>query len=215
VGQWGRHASVHADPSACADVGARKYAKPAINATRRTAFLASLFCKIIGISLLLSERRTSPLPGICIQVGDILRQRRHCQTRLAATFASPHRARHDSIFPLRGIADSYPRILPTATWNPRCHDAGAKNPGGDSSCSPGTTSPLLGSGFPPALRRGDSKPASPARERYLLITENYPQTASDIGQYFSSYCSFAYSALACFRMGMSGSASFQRVRKSL
>ena len=29
-----------------------------------------------------------------------------------------------------------------------------------------------------------------------------------------SYCSFAYSALACFRMGMSGSASFQRVRKS-
>ena len=31
----------------------------------------------------------------------------------------------------------------------------------------------------------------------------------------SSHCSFAYSALACFRMGMSGSASFQRVRKSL
>jgi hypothetical protein len=28
------------------------------------------------------------------------------------------------------------------------------------------------------------------------------------------YCSFAYSALACSRMGMSGSASFQRVRKS-
>jgi hypothetical protein len=27
-------------------------------------------------------------------------------------------------------------------------------------------------------------------------------------------CSFAYSTLACFRMGMSGSASFQRVRKS-
>src|SRR5580693_5091321 len=27
------------------------------------------------------------------------------------------------------------------------------------------------------------------------------------------YCSFAYSALACFRMGMSGSASFQRMRK--
>jgi hypothetical protein len=31
----------------------------------------------------------------------------------------------------------------------------------------------------------------------------------------STYCNFAYSALACFRMGMSGSASFQRVRKSL
>ena len=29
------------------------------------------------------------------------------------------------------------------------------------------------------------------------------------------YCSFAYSALACFKRGMSGSASFQRVRKSL
>jgi len=29
------------------------------------------------------------------------------------------------------------------------------------------------------------------------------------------YCSLAYSALACFRMmGMSGSASFQRVKKS-
>jgi hypothetical protein len=28
------------------------------------------------------------------------------------------------------------------------------------------------------------------------------------------YCNFAYSALASFRMGMSGSASFQRVRKS-
>jgi hypothetical protein len=28
------------------------------------------------------------------------------------------------------------------------------------------------------------------------------------------YCSLAYSALACFRMGMSGSASFQSVRKS-
>jgi hypothetical protein len=27
-------------------------------------------------------------------------------------------------------------------------------------------------------------------------------------------CSFAYSALACFRMGMSGSASFQRFRKT-
>jgi hypothetical protein len=29
------------------------------------------------------------------------------------------------------------------------------------------------------------------------------------------HCSFAYSATACFRMGMSGSASFQSVRKSL
>jgi len=29
------------------------------------------------------------------------------------------------------------------------------------------------------------------------------------------YCSFAYSALASLKMGMSGSASFQSVRKSL
>jgi hypothetical protein len=33
-----------------------------------------------------------------------------------------------------------------------------------------------------------------------------------VGCYY--YCNFAYSALACFRMGMSGSASFQMVRKS-
>ena len=31
----------------------------------------------------------------------------------------------------------------------------------------------------------------------------------------AGYCSFAYSALACFKTGMSRSASFQRVRKSL
>src|SRR5580692_1018254 len=31
----------------------------------------------------------------------------------------------------------------------------------------------------------------------------------------SDYCNFAYSDLACVRMGTSGSASFQRVRKSL
>jgi hypothetical protein len=30
----------------------------------------------------------------------------------------------------------------------------------------------------------------------------------------NSHCSFAYSALACFRMGMSGSASFQKLRNS-
>jgi hypothetical protein len=32
---------------------------------------------------------------------------------------------------------------------------------------------------------------------------------------FRNYCSFAFSALASFRMGMSASASFQRARKSL
>jgi hypothetical protein len=30
----------------------------------------------------------------------------------------------------------------------------------------------------------------------------------------TNYFSFAYSALACFRIGMSGSAFFQRVKKS-
>jgi len=35
-----------------------------------------------------------------------------------------------------------------------------------------------------------------------------------LGRSRRCYCSFAYSALASFRMGMSGSASFQRVRKS-
>jgi serine/threonine protein kinase len=30
----------------------------------------------------------------------------------------------------------------------------------------------------------------------------------------ASYCSFEYSVLACFRMGMSGSASFQRAKNS-
>jgi hypothetical protein len=34
------------------------------------------------------------------------------------------------------------------------------------------------------------------------------------GRTFPGYWSFAYSALAAFRMGMSGSASFQRVTKS-
>ena len=28
------------------------------------------------------------------------------------------------------------------------------------------------------------------------------------------YCNFAYSTLACFRMGMSGSASFHKAKKS-
>jgi len=38
--------------------------------------------------------------------------------------------------------------------------------------------------------------------------------AQGSGRRTRGYCSFAYSALASFRMGMSGSASFQRVKKS-
>src|SRR5208282_5793636 len=44
---------------------------------------------------------------------------------------------------------------------------------------------------------------------------NYRQTVSDGGRTFASCSNFAYSPLASFRMGMSASASFQRVRKSL
>jgi hypothetical protein len=35
-----------------------------------------------------------------------------------------------------------------------------------------------------------------------------------VNKFSPNYCIFAYSALTCFRIGMSGSASFQMVRKS-
>jgi hypothetical protein len=50
-----------------------------------------------------------------------------------------------------------------------------------------------------------------------VVCTNQQWTASNVEVLVSStggYCSFAYSALASFRMGMSGSASFQRVRKA-
>jgi hypothetical protein len=37
----------------------------------------------------------------------------------------------------------------------------------------------------------------------------------EVNRYGENYWSFAYSVFACFRIGMSGSASFQIVRKSL
>jgi len=40
------------------------------------------------------------------------------------------------------------------------------------------------------------------------------RSAGETIQVTTNYCSFTYSALACFRMGMSGSASFQSARKS-
>ena len=46
----------------------------------------------------------------------------------------------------------------------------------------------------------------------MLLNKMSNKTST--GQLQSSHCSFAYSALASFRMGMSGSASFQRARKS-
>jgi len=49
-----------------------------------------------------------------------------------------------------------------------------------------------------------------------LHREGRTVAGSDLGSYRQwLHCSFAYSVLACFRMRMSGSASFQRVRKSL
>ena len=43
-----------------------------------------------------------------------------------------------------------------------------------------------------------------ARESEFTITVNRP----------AIYCSFAYSTLACFRMGMSGSASFHAMKNA-
>jgi hypothetical protein len=67
------------------------------------------------------------------------------------------------------------------------------------------TSPFIFRGLTEnCLLRGRRRPFDP---RVLPQEEGFvPATC---------YCNFAYSALACFRMGMSGSASFQRVRKSL
>src|SRR6266513_3184277 len=51
--------------------------------------------------------------------------------------------------------------------------------------------------------------------KYPHITQNARNRSSECDALFSTvdYCNFAYSALACFKMGMSGSASFQRVKK--
>lgn len=49
---------------------------------------------------------------------------------------------------------------------------------------------------------------------FLRLTDNTPSGKTGLPLTILLYCSFAYSALACFRMGTSGSASFQSVRKS-
>jgi len=48
----------------------------------------------------------------------------------------------------------------------------------------------------------------------LTVLRHGPHVVCD-GERFLSYCNFANSALASFRIGMLGSASFQGVRKSL
>jgi hypothetical protein len=65
------------------------------------------------------------------------------------------------------------------------------------------------------LRRFGTLRSSP--ERDLSVTawlRKLRANSKQPGRTFPFYCSFAYSALACFRMGMSGSASFQRVKNS-
>jgi len=46
------------------------------------------------------------------------------------------------------------------------------------------------------------------------MTFDLPSPPSKVLEFHDGYCNLAYSALACFRMGMCGSASFQSVRKS-
>ena len=67
----------------------------------------------------------------------------------------------------------------------------------------------------PRKRRQEHLEAMRHSGRNSLICSNkclqwLPERAGGL-----NHSSFAYSALACFRIGMSGSASFQRVRKFL
>jgi hypothetical protein len=59
---------------------------------------------------------------------------------------------------------------------------------------------------------GDSRDAGCTMRGGLVPTNCGHCTRDEIRT--EHYCNFAYSALACFRMGMSGSASFQSERKS-
>jgi hypothetical protein len=53
-------------------------------------------------------------------------------------------------------------------------------------------------------------------DHYAGALSNYGSAfCVQVTAYLTGYCSLAYSVLASFRMGMSGSASFQSVRKSL
>jgi len=67
-----------------------------------------------------------------------------------------------------------------------------------------------GGGKPPFFRNKNRGPKT-GPHRYSFIQCSKPLKHRSERW---NYCSFAYSALACFRMGMSGSASFQRLKKS-
>ncbi len=58
------------------------------------------------------------------------------------------------------------------------------------------------------------KPPQQAIEGLMTRAAKLALHSKRRGRTFYGYCSLAYSALASFRMGRSGSASFQRVRKS-
>jgi hypothetical protein len=64
-------------------------------------------------------------------------------------------------------------------------------------------------GNPP--RCATPRPRPPLRRRESMDNANRSVGADD---YCDFFCNWAYSALACLRMGMSGSASFHCARKS-
>jgi hypothetical protein len=78
----------------------------------------------------------------------------------------------------------------------------------------------LALGLLPFCVVGDTHPAAQlldnavVRDGWPIIAEMLWRVAGQVNQFGGGYCSFAYSALASFRIGMSGSASFQSVRKS-
>jgi len=53
------------------------------------------------------------------------------------------------------------------------------------------------------------------RSRITDLYRQRQQASAPSLRFGRHYCSLVYSAFACFRMGMSGSASFQRAKKSL
>jgi len=63
---------------------------------------------------------------------------------------------------------------------------------------------------------GDTRRPSHCRPAQTQSTKSLGKSGSACyEQAMKTYCNLAYSALACLRIGMSGSASFHKVRKSL
>ena len=64
----------------------------------------------------------------------------------------------------------------------------------------------------PQVRQLAVLPVSRGWQRDSIVAPNQGQCCALDGR--TRYCNFAYSALACFRTGTSGSASFQIVKNS-